>query len=194
MTKSLDFLSENWAFRKAKTDFLSFVVQELLTFECVVSNRSPPGPLIKKFCLIRIGLISTKYLLFFCTVISSRKLGRYNRKKIIDEWVGRANDKITKDCFPANKRDEWVGRANDKITKDCFPANKRDAWLQKFKRFNTAILSSAAVERLFAVGSDILRLKRLSMTKENFEKFALLRENEKCLKKVNFSPRITHYF
>ena len=64
--------------------------------------------------------------------------------------------------------DEWVGIANDKITKDCFPADKRDECLQKFKRFNTAILSSAAVERLFSVGFDILRSKRSSMTKENF--------------------------
>ena len=84
--------------------------------------------------------------------------------------------------------DKRVGRANDKITKDCFPAYKRDAWLQKFKRFNTAIPSSAAVERLFAVDSDILRSKRSFMTKKIFEKFVLLRENEKCLKKVNFSP------
>ena len=37
-------------------DFLFFVIRELLTFECVVWNRSPHGPLIKKFCLIRIGL------------------------------------------------------------------------------------------------------------------------------------------
>ena len=72
------------------------------------------------------------------------------------------------------------------MTKDCFPAYNRDAWLQKFKRFNPAISSSAAVERLFAVGFDILRLKRSSMTKENFEKFVLLRENEKCLKKSIF--------
>ena len=56
MTKSLDFMSENLASREAKTDFLSFIVRELLTFEFVVSNRSPPGPLIKKFCLVRIGL------------------------------------------------------------------------------------------------------------------------------------------
>ena len=28
----------------------------VITFECVVSNRSSPGPLIKKFCLVRIGL------------------------------------------------------------------------------------------------------------------------------------------
>ena len=91
--------------------------------------------------------------MFFCTVISSQKLRRYNRKKL----------------------DERIGRVNDKITKDCFPAYKRDAWLQKFKRLNTAIPSSAVVEKLFAVGSDILRSKRSSMTKENFEKFVLLR-------------------
>ena len=45
--------------------------------------------------------------------------------------------------------------------------------------FNTDIPSSATVERLFAIGSDILRSKRSSMTKENFEKFVFLRENEK---------------
>ena len=43
MTKSLDFLSENCASREEKMDFLSFVVRELLTFELVVSNRSPLG-------------------------------------------------------------------------------------------------------------------------------------------------------
>ena len=42
-----------------------------------------------------------------------------------------------------------------KLPKDCFPAYKKDAWLQKFKRFNIAIFSSAAVDRLFAIGSDI---------------------------------------
>ena len=78
--------------------------------------------------------------------------------------------------------DERVGRANEKITKDCFPAYKKDARLQKFKRFNAAIPSSATVERLFAIGSDILRSKGSSMTKENFEKFVLLHENVKCLK------------
>ena len=57
MTKCLDFLSENCASRGAKMDFLSFVIRELLTFEFVVSNRSPPRPIIKKFCLVRIGLM-----------------------------------------------------------------------------------------------------------------------------------------
>ena len=73
-----------------------------------------------------------------------------------------------------------------KSPKIGFLPTNRDALLQKFKRFNIAIPSSAAVERLFAVGSDILRSKRSSMTKENFEKFVLLRKNEKCSKKSIF--------
>ena len=59
------------------------------------------------------------------------------------------------------------------------------AKIQKIQ-YHSAIPSSAAVERLFAVGSDILRSKRLSGTKKNFAKFFLLRENEKCLKKSIF--------
>ena len=84
--------------------------------------------------------------MFFCTVISSRKLAA------------------------TTGLDEWVGRAINKITKDCFPAHKRDGWLQNFKRFNTAIPISAAADRLLADGSDILPSKRSYMTKKNFEK------------------------
>ena len=36
------------------------------------------------------------------------------------------------------------------------------------------------------IAFDILRSKRSSMTKENFEKFVLLRENEKSLRKLIF--------
>ena len=49
------------------------------------------------------------------------------------------------------------------------PTIEMRTWLQKFKIFNTAISSLAAVERLFVVGFDILRSKRSSMTKENFK-------------------------
>ena len=73
-----------------------------------------------------------------------------------------------------------------KSQKIAFLPTREVAWLQKFKRFNTAISSSAAVERLFAVDSDILRSKRSTMTKKNFEKVVLLRENKKCLKKPIF--------
>ena len=75
-----------------------------------------------------------------------------------------------------------------KSLKIAFLPTRKMRGCKKFKRFNTAIPSSATVERLFAIGSDILRSQRSSMTKENFEKFVLLHENVKCLKKS------THYF
>ena len=109
-------------------------------------------------------LISTKYFLLFVLQLVAENLA----------------------CTIEKRLDERVGRANDKITKDYFSAHNRDAWLQEFKRFNSAISSLAAIERLFAVGSDILRSKRSSMTKENLKKFVLLRENKKCLKKSIF--------
>ena len=109
-------------------------------------------------------LIITKYFLFFVLYLVAENLASTIGKRL----------------------DERVGRTNDKINKDYFPAYNRDAWLQKFRRFNTAISSLAAVERLFVVGSDILRSKRSSMTKENFKKIFLLRENKKCLKKSIF--------
>ena len=58
-----------------------------------------------------------------------------------------------------------------KSLKIAFLPTREMRGCKKFKRFNTAIPSSAAVERLFAVGSDILQSKRWSITKENFEKF-----------------------
>ena len=38
-----------------------------------------------------------------------------------------------------------------------------------FIDFNTAILSSAAIERLFSVGKDVLKPKRSGLTDQNFE-------------------------
>ena len=54
--KQFRLFAKRLSFSWSKTNFLSFVIRELLTFECVVSNRSSHGPLIKKFCMVRIGL------------------------------------------------------------------------------------------------------------------------------------------
>ena len=79
----------------------------------------------------------------------------------------------------AKSLDEWLERTRGKVTPHCFPFLHREAWIYAFEKYNT-VSSSAAVERVFAVGSDILRPKRASPTAENLERFVLLlRENEK---------------
>lgn len=47
-----------------------------------------------------------------------------------------------------------------------------------FLRYNTAVPSSAAVERLFSVAADIFTRKRGKLTDKNFEIQLLLKANE----------------
>jgi hypothetical protein len=63
------------------------------------------------------------------------------------------------------------------LSAEQFPLLYRDAWLDLFVRYNTALPSSAAVERLFSTGSDILRPKRSTLTADNFEKLVFLKGN-----------------
>lgn len=64
---------------------------------------------------------------------------------------------------------------NKSFEKDHFP-NKflKDLFL----RYNTPIPSSAAVERLFSMGKDILRPKRCRMSDRHFEMLVFLRSNK----------------
>ena len=57
----------------------------------------------------------------------------------------------------------------------------RHAWVQAFMRYNTSIPSSAAVERLFSMGSNIMRPKRNRLTSTNFEMLLFLKGNSKLL-------------
>ena len=45
-----------------------------------------------------------------------------------------------------------------------------------FIHSNTAILSSAAIERHFSVGKDVLKPKRSGLTDRNFEMLVFLKE------------------
>jgi hypothetical protein len=68
------------------------------------------------------------------------------------------------------------------LSPDMFPMEHREIWVDLFIRYNTPVPSSAAVERLFSMGSDILRPKRSSLTAKNFEKLVFLKGNMNLLK------------
>ena len=68
------------------------------------------------------------------------------------------------------------------LSPDMFPMEHRDIWVDLFVKYNTPVPSSAAVERLFSMGSDILKPKRSRLTAKNFEKLVFLRGNMSLLK------------
>jgi hypothetical protein len=47
-----------------------------------------------------------------------------------------------------------------------------------FVQYNTTIPSSAAVERIFSTGKDILKPKRASLSDKNFERLMFLKGND----------------
>ncbi|KAG0713272.1 hypothetical protein GWK47_016559 [Chionoecetes opilio] len=63
------------------------------------------------------------------------------------------------------------------LSPNLFPTRYRNAWLDLFKRYNTPLPSSAAVERLFSSAGDILRPKRSSLSNINFEQLVFVRGN-----------------
>jgi hypothetical protein len=75
-----------------------------------------------------------------------------------------------------------AGNSKICVSYDQFPLLQRDAWLDVFSKYNSPLPSSAAVERLFSFGSDILRAKRSSLTADNFEKLVFVKGNMHLLK------------
>ncbi|KAG0715782.1 hypothetical protein GWK47_011166 [Chionoecetes opilio] len=49
------------------------------------------------------------------------------------------------------------------------------AWVYVFVKYNTAIPSSATVDRLFSQGSDTMKAKRASLTSDNFERLVFMK-------------------
>jgi hypothetical protein len=80
--------------------------------------------------------------------------------------------------------EEWNrqrAKSSVPLSKELFPSKHREAWVELFITYNTALPSSAAVERLFSSGGDILRAKRSSLSASNFEKLVFMRGNMKLL-------------
>ena len=57
----------------------------------------------------------------------------------------------------------------------------RRAGIEDFLKYNTGIPSSAAIERVFFVGSHVMKPKRATLSSENFEQLVFIRENENCV-------------
>ena len=68
-------------------------------------------------------------------------------------------------------------RLGGKLSHWSAAKTNRDAWLDLFKKYNTPLPSSAAVERLFSSAGDILRAKRSSLSNINFEQLVFVRGN-----------------
>ncbi|QQP53253.1 Uncharacterized protein FKW44_005665, partial [Caligus rogercresseyi] len=60
----------------------------------------------------------------------------------------------------------------------------REKWISLFIKYNTALPSSAAVERMFSTAGDVLRPKCASMTSDRFEKLVFTKGNMQLLDAV----------
>ena len=58
------------------------------------------------------------------------------------------------------------------LSVDAFP---HKSFRNLFLRFNTKILCSAAVERMFSMGKDVLKPKRSKMSDQHFEMLVFLK-------------------
>jgi hypothetical protein len=76
-----------------------------------------------------------------------------------------------------------IVKSNISISCNHFPLQQRSAWLYIFSKYNIPLPSSAAVERLFSFGSDILGAKRSSLTADKFEKLVVLKAICTCVSK-----------
>ncbi|QQP55696.1 Uncharacterized protein FKW44_000125 [Caligus rogercresseyi] len=76
------------------------------------------------------------------------------------------------------------------VTRDMFPQNHREAWMELLIKYNTPLPSSAAVERLFSMASDVLRAKRSCLMAENFENLIFMKGNMDIIQQHIMSLKI----
>ena len=86
---------------------------------------------------------------------STRQMLRARANKMVTDWL--------------------AGSSKDDFSNATFMGES--VLMKLFTKFNTPIPSSAAVERLFSQGKDILKAKRSSLSDKNFEMLMFLRGN-----------------
>ncbi|KAG0727739.1 hypothetical protein GWK47_034018 [Chionoecetes opilio] len=104
--------------------------------------------------------------------VKSRLLFEVTEKAVLDTSEGSSPDEDKEDDFFRR------GRENNLLEQSMFPARFRVTCVDVFVKYNTAIPSSAVVERLFSQGLDIMKAKRASLTSDNFEKLVFMKGNK----------------
>ena len=93
------------------------------------------------------------------------------------KWSFNAAEEDTESESSTNKTSIEVLQYLDDKSRGLPMLNKYPTIKKLFIKFNTPLLSSAPVERLFSFGSIILQGRRGRLTDQNFEKLILLKAN-----------------
>ncbi|KAG0727870.1 hypothetical protein GWK47_033730 [Chionoecetes opilio] len=112
--------------------------------------------------------------------VISRLLFEVTDQAVLDTSEGSSQDEYEEDEF--FKMGKELESCSEKQRKDLleqtmFPSLSHAAWLDVFVKYNTAIPSSAAVERLFSQGSDIMKAERAGLTSYNFDRLVFMKGN-----------------
>ena len=80
----------------------------------------------------------------------------------------------------------WLEASSKDVTNEAAFLGEK-IYSDLFLKYNTSIPSSAAVERLFSIGKDILRAKRASLSDSNFEMLIFMKGNDHHLRALNLN-------
>ena len=72
------------------------------------------------------------------------------------------------------------------LSADQFPFLQRNAWLELFIKYNSPLPATAAVQKVFSFGSEVLSSRKSFLTADNFENLVFIKGNLHLLKGKNW--------